>query len=356
MQSMIIGVDPHKRSHTAVVLDDKEMIYAQLRVAANRRQVVRLLTWAVEWPQRVWAVENANGLGRLLAQQLIQRGETVVDVPATLAARARKLSGLSGRKTDGHDARSVAIAARSNKRLRRVAPEDSTVVLGLLLDRRWHLVSHRHKTICRLHAILGDLLPGGAKKALSPHEATNLLRRIRPLTPIDIERRQVTRELLNDWRELNRKIPAVNQRIHQALTAHGSSLTDIYGIGDIGAATILAIVGDVSRFPRQGHFAAFNGTAPLEASSGEVKRHRLNQRGSRQLNKVIHLAAVTQIRHHGVGRAHYLRKLEEGKSRSEAIRSLKRQLSDVIYRRLVADAKKRGATQEGHGRTRLASA
>ncbi len=116
MASTIIGVDPRKRSHTAVVLDEKEMICAQLRVAADRRQVVRLLAWADEWPLRMWAVENTNGLGRLLAQQLIQHGETVVDVPATLSARARKLSGLSGRKTDGHDARSVAIAARSKQR------------------------------------------------------------------------------------------------------------------------------------------------------------------------------------------------------------------------------------------------
>ncbi len=356
MACTIIGVDPHKRSHTAVVLDEKEMICSQLRVAADRRQVDRLLAWAVEWPLRMWAVENANGLGLLLAQQLIQHGETVVDVPATLSARARKLSGLSGRKTDGHDARSVAIAARSNKGLRRVASEDFSVVLGLLLDRRWHLVSHRHKTICRLHAILGDLLAGGAKTALSPNQAAKLLRRIRPVTLINVERRKVARELLNDWRELNRKIPGVEQRIRQALAAHGSTLTELYGMGDIGAATILAIVGDVTRFPSQGHFAAFNGTAPLEASSGDVKRHRLNQRGSRQLNKVIHLAAMTQIRHDGVGRAHYLRKLDEGKSRREAIRSLKRQLSNVIYRRLVADARKRGATQEGQAGTTLASA
>jgi hypothetical protein len=105
----IIGVDPHKRSHTAVVLDDAEQITSQVRVAAGPRQVDELVAWAPAG-EREWAVANANGLGRLLAQQLVRRGEVVIDVPATLSSRARKLSGHSGRKTGGHDARSVAIA------------------------------------------------------------------------------------------------------------------------------------------------------------------------------------------------------------------------------------------------------
>jgi transposase len=128
--STIIGVDPHKRSHTAVVLDADEAIAAQLRIPADRRQTDRLLAWANQWPKRIWAVENSNGLGRLLAQQLVRHGETVIDVPATLSARTRRLSGHSGRKTDQHDARSVAIAATGNRRLRRVEPEDFSVVLG----------------------------------------------------------------------------------------------------------------------------------------------------------------------------------------------------------------------------------
>lgn len=99
MDTTIIGVDPHKRSHTAVVLDEGENVAAEIRVTADRRQVDRLLAWADEWPQRQWAVENANGLGRLLCQQLVGRGESVLDVPATLSSRARKLSGLSARNT-----------------------------------------------------------------------------------------------------------------------------------------------------------------------------------------------------------------------------------------------------------------
>lgn len=260
------------------------------------------------------AIENVNGLGWLLAQQLVARGEQVVDVPATLSARARKLSGHSARKTDPFDARAVVIAARHHRSLRQVGAEDLSVTLGLLVDRRWHVVSMRHRTRCRLHALLGELIPGGAPPKLSLTRASALLRTIRPVTAVDIERRQIARELLDDWRWCNRRIKTVEQRLRDTVVAHGTTLTDLQGIGAVGAATIISIAGDLSRFPTIGHFAAFNGTAPIEASSGDVKRHRLNRRGNRQLNKVLHTMAVIQIRCGGPGREHYQRKLAEGKT------------------------------------------
>jgi transposase len=352
----VIGIDPHKRSHTAVVLDQDEEIAAQLRVAADRRQTDRLLAWANEWPTRIWAIENVNGLGRLLSQQLVLAGEQVVDVPASLSHRTRKLSGKSGRKTAPHDARSVAIAAAHPGRLRTVELEDFSQALGLILDRRRHLVSFRHRTICRLHALLSEMIPGGAPRQLTPTKAAKLLRSMRPATAVEAERREVAKQLLDDWRWCERRIPATEARLQEALDAHGSTLTAIFGIGDIGAATILALVGELNRFPTAGHFAAYNGTAPIEASSGDVKRHRLNQGGNRHLNSVIHIAAVTQIRHHSPGRSYYRRKLAERKTDSEAMRALKRQLSDVIYRRLVADQRRREAARGGQMGTRLASA
>jgi len=356
MGCKVIGVDPHKRSHTAVVLDEDEEITAQLLVAADRRQVERLLAWAEGWPQRIWAVENANGLGRLLSQQLVLAGEQVVDVPASLAHRTRRLSGKSGRKTDEHDARSIAIAAANPGRLRTVELEDVSQALGLILDRRRHLVTFRHRTICRLHALLSEMVPGGAPTKLTTTTAAKMLRTVRPATVVEFERREVAKQLLTDWRWCDRQLPAVERRLHEALEAHGSTLTGIFGIGDIGAATILAIVGDVGRFPTAGHFAAYNGTAPIEASSGDVRRHRLNRRGNRQLNSVIHIAAVTQVRHHGPGHAYLQRKLAEHKTKGEAMRALKRQLSDIIYRRLTSDAQRRAAARGGQTGTRLASA
>jgi|AntDryMetagUQ889_1029465.scaffolds.fasta_scaffold09071_1 transposase len=338
----IIGIDPHKRSHTAVVLDDCEEVIAHLRIDAGHCQADQLLAWAPPDPARVWAIENANGLGYLLAQQLIARGETVVDVPATMAARARKLSGKSGTKTDAHDARSVAIAAAHHRSLRQIIPEDLTTVIGLLLDRRWQLVSQRQRTICQLHATLTDLTPAGAKTHLTCDKTVALLRRIRPVTAVEASRKQVAQELLEDWRWLNRRIPPAEDRLFRAVAAHGTTLTSIYGVGDVGAATIISIVGDVTRYPTAGHFAAFCGTAPLQASSGDVIRHRLSRRGNRQLNKVLHVAARCQVRNGAPGRAYFLRKIEEGNGHLEALRKLKRQLATVVYRRLLADQAVRG--------------
>ncbi len=342
MPATIIGVDPHKRSHTAVVLDDCEEIASQIRVVASSSQVTELLHWAPA-RERVWAVENANGLGRLLAQQLVAQGEVVVDVPATLAARARKLSGHSARKTDEFDARSVAIAAGHNRGLRHVQLDNVTAVLGLLVDRRWQLVAQRQRATCQLHALLTELVPAGAAARLTSTKAAAFLRAVRPGSIVELERKLIARELLEDIRALDRRLPAANKRLAEALAAYGTTLTDIHGIGNVGAATILSIVDDPTRFPTKGHFAAFTGTAPIEASSGDVRRHRLSRRGNRQLNKVLHTAAKTQIRRDGPGGTYYARKLTEGKSTMEALRALKRQLSDVVYRRLRADHQARAA-------------
>jgi transposase len=149
--AVMIGIDPHKRSHTAVALDGSEEVLGQLRVTADRRQLDRLLTFARPWPDRVWAVENANGLGHLLSRQLLSAGETVVDVPAKLSARVRALSG-AGHKTDAHDARSTAVAGRTGAGVKPMAVDDPLLVLfDVVLERRWQLVSARQKTLCRIH-------------------------------------------------------------------------------------------------------------------------------------------------------------------------------------------------------------
>lgn len=336
------------------MLDDGEEIVSQIRVVASRCQVTELLHWAPA-TERLWAIENANGVGRLLAQQLVARGETVVDVPATLASRARKLSGHSARKTDEFDARSVAIAAAHNRRLRHVVAEDATAVLGLLTDRRRQLVSQRQRATCQLHALLAELVPAGANVHLTSNNAA-ALRKISPGSVVELERKLIARELVADIRALDQRIPAANRRLSEALAAYGTTLTDIHGIGSVGAATILSIVDDVSRFPAKGHFAAFTGTAPLDASSGDVRRHRLSRRGNRQMNKALHMAARTQIRGGGPGRVYSDRKRTEGKSTMEALRALKRQLSDVVYRRLIADQQQRQAARGGQMRTRPKSA
>jgi len=332
-----IGIDPHKSSHTAVALDPSGRILGELRVPASRATPERFLRWAKDWPERIWAVEGATGLGHLLAQQLVARQETVLDVPATLAARARLLDRGHGRKTDGIDAHSVATVAQSQPDLRRVGPENHSAVLRLLSDRRDELTQERRRVVNRLHRLLRDLRPGGAPTELSAARASELLGHIRPGAVVDLERKAMARALVADLRRIDRALVENRTRCAAAVAASGTTLTAIFGISDVLAAKILGHVGDVSRFGSADRFASYTGTAPIEVSSGEVTRHRLSRSGNRSLNNALHLAARVQTMHPGLGRDHYDRKLVEHKSSREALRSLKRQLAKVVYRHLVAD-------------------
>ena len=334
---VIIGVDPHKASCTAAVLDERGELVDQQRFASTRTGSRALGRWAKRWPERRWAVEGASGLGRRLAQQLVGDGEPVVDVPAKLAARVRLLSAGHGRKSDAHDAVSVAVAALGTTRLGQVRLEDHAAVLRLLSDRRDDLVRQRTRTLNRLHVLLCDLLPGGAKRSLDADTAAALLRRLRPATAPARTRRQLAVDLVADLRALDRRITAVEERLRHAVTQSATTLIELFGVGPILAAKLLGEVGDIRRFATKHRFAAHNGTAPIEASSGEVVRHRLSRAGNRKLNHALHLIAIVQIRHPTAGQAYYRRKLAEGKSRKEALRCLKRRLSDAVYRQLLAD-------------------
>lgn len=332
-----IGIDPHKSSVTAVALDPAGRELGQLRLPVTKEVGVQLLGWARGWPDRQWAVEGATGLGRGVAQLLAATDEHVLDVPAKLAARARLLGSGSARKTDPIDAASVAAVAQRNERLQPVRPEGDTVVLRLLSDRRDDLVAERTRVLNRLHVLLRDLHPGGAKRDLSTVQAGALLRLIRPMTAVDTHRKDLARDLIADVRRLDTAIKASTKSLSTALEAAGSSLTEVHGLGPVLAAKIIAHSGDISRFPSRHHYASYCGTAPIEASSGDHRRHRLSRAGNRQLNAAVHVVAICQARDPGPGRDHYQRKLAEAKTPAEARRSLKRQLSNVIYKHLLAD-------------------
>ena len=332
---ILIAVDPHKSSHTALAVDPGGRELGQLRVDARERR--GLLRWARQWPERRWAVEGARGLGHGLSQWLLAEGESVVDVPARLVARVRLLSG--GGKSDPADARAIALAAQPLTALRAVRAEDDTAVLRLLSDRRDELTQERTRVVNRLHRLLRELRPGGAPPRLSADRAQALLRRLCPAGAADRERLRMARELVREVRTLDRRLVENRGRLETALRAQGSALTRIPGVGVILAAKLLGRSGAVSRFPSRAHYASYTGTAPLEVSSGEVQRHRLSRGGDRQLNRALHIAALTQARMPGTeGHRYFRRKLAAGKSRNEALRCLKRRLSDVVYRRMVADA------------------
>lgn len=337
----IIGIDPHKRSHTAVVVDRSETVVDTIRVEADRHQRRRLLEWATRFEPRTWAVEGATGMGAMLAQQLVGAGEHVVDVPARLSARVRLLERGRIDKTDPNDARSAAIVAWRTPALNVVTANDEhRVVLRMLADRDHQLTAQRTRSICRLHALLCVLIEGGTAKSLTADRAAELLDSVHIDGPITLERLTTARQLLNEVRVLDAARAEVRGRHATAIEASQTTVTDVYGIGPLTAAIIIGRVGDVRRFPTAGHFARHNGTAPIEASSGPKTRHRLNPRGDRQLNHAIHMAAVTQVAHDTPGRVYYLRKQAEGKSRKEAMRSLKRRISDAVYQRLIADARR----------------
>jgi transposase len=339
-----IGIDPHKSSLTAVAIDATGQHLADRRFAVNAGTFTQLVKWSQRWPRRRFAVEGANGLGRGIAQQLAAADDIVVDVPATLAARVRMLATGGGRKTDVADAASVAHIALHHRRLRQVVAEDHTTIVRLLAERHDDLSHERTRILNRLHGVLRALVPGGAAGGLSADKAAVTLRTARTRTATDACRRDLARELLGDLRRVDRQLKTNEVLQRDAVAATGSTLSEVHGIAVILSAKILGHVGDVNRFPSADHFASYTGTSPLDASSGNRNRHRLNAGGNRQLNTALHTIAVCQARDPGPGRTYYLPKISEGKTPTEARRALKRRLANVIYRHIQKDQKLRRRT------------
>lgn len=337
-----IGIDPHKATHTAVAIDDDETVLGEITIRADKDQTTKLIDWAgsVDGDGRVWAVEAATGLGHLLSQQLVARGEPVVDVPPVLASRIRVLSSGKSQKNDPNDARSVAIAALRRDGLAAVKAEDDAAVLRMLAKRHRELTSLRTQAVCRLHAILAMLRPGGMGHRLSAKQAARMLGGIRGLDTVGEQRRQMAKTHIVDIRRLDRDLEVIKARIRRAVAAANTTVTDIYGVGPVVAAFIVGYSPPIERFATADRYAAYNGTAPIEVSSGGKVRHRLSRRGNRTLNHAIHTAAVTQISHQTPGRVYYDRKMDEGKTNKEALRALKRRISNAVYRQLVADAQR----------------
>ena len=350
MTAVMIGIDPHKASHTAVAISAAEEELGELRVRACAGQAEQLLGWAAAWPQRTWAVEGAGGMGYLLAQQLVAAGERVLDVQPKLGARVRLLAAGDTNKNDPNDARSVAVAALRSPGVRQVVADDHPAVLKVWSKRHRDLGRTRTQVVCRLHAVLCELIPGGVSKAITAPAATRLLDSIEPATAVDAARCELAAAFLGDLQRIDAQLRETRKKLTTAVQASGTSLTGLFGVGPVIAAAVIGDVKDVSRFPSRDHFAAYDGTAPIEVSSGQRTVYRLSRRGNRRLNHAIHMAAVTQVRHrHSEGRAYYDKKLAEGKTRKEALRSLKRQVSNAIFACLQADARRAAARAEDPG-------
>jgi transposase len=335
---VFIGVDPHKLSATIEVVDDREAVLATGRFGTDKTGYAAMRSRVKAWPERTWAVEGSNGAGRPLAQRLLADGERVVDVPAKLSARARLFDTGHNRKTDAHDAHAVAVVAVRTPALRVLSYDVEIETLRMLVDRRAELSRTRIQTVNRLQRLLSELTPGKAKKDITTLQAKAILASMRPRDLAGKTRRRLAAEQLAELVIVDKKIKALNKELKAMVLASGSTLMDLPGVGPVVAARTLADVGHVARFADRNRFASWTGTAPIEASSGEIVRHRLSRAGNRRMNHMIHIAAATQIRLDTPGRAYYRRKLAAGKTRAEAMRCLKRRISDAIYRQLCADA------------------
>jgi transposase len=336
---IIIGIDPHKRVHTASAVDaTTNRRLASVEIDASLAGYRRLKRWAEGFSDRRWAVENARGLGRHLAQWLVARGERVDDVASTATARVRELSRGGRRKNDVIDAAAAASVAALQGDANPVLAEDAATVLVLLDARRDNVITQRTRLVNQLHALLRDLIPGGAPTDLTAASASRLLAGVRPAGPVEIARKQLARDLVTEIRAADQRIKTLTAEIAATVAALGSRLTEVDGIGPVVAGRLLGRTRRASRFPTASAFASYAGVAPVEVASADRARHRLPRGGDRQLNLALHIVALTQVRMRGsAGRGYYDTKIAAGKTHNEAMRCLKRRLADHVWRQMIRD-------------------
>jgi transposase len=336
---VVIGVEPHTRINAVVVLNSRAKVLARAQFVNDAQGFRELRRFSRQWRPRTWAIEGCNGVGKHVAQRLVAAGERVVDVSTRRAALVRVFAGGNGRKNDDSDAHSIALVGVHTPDLPEVRADDRRTALRLLSNRRRELVGQRTQCVNRLHRDLVGLVAGGAPRALTAKKARALLASVRPRDEIGRLRRQLAAELLAELVALDKKVCAIEAEVRVLVRSTPTGLPTIYGVGPVITALTLGEVGDVARFADRNHFASYNGTAPDDKGSAGSPAHCVNIKGNRKLNHAIHMIAITQIRNRkSPGRAYYDRKLAQSKTKKEALRALKRRISDVIYRQLVVDA------------------
>ena len=258
-----------------------------------------------------------------------------------MESKRRSLQKTQAASNDPNDARSLAIAALRSPTRKEVHAEDYAAVMKVWAKRHRDLGRARNRVACRLHSVLCELVPGGIATEIYAARAATRLDDVEPDGAVAAARHELGLELVDDLRRLGSHLRDSKKRLEAVVAASKTTTTEIFGVGPVIAAMVVGYTGDVGRFSSRDRFAADNGTAPIEVSSGNRKTYRLSLRGNRQLNHAIHMAAVTQIRHrHSDGRAYYDRKVATGKTGKEALRALKRRISDNLYRHLQQDAER----------------
>ena len=254
-----------------------------------------------------------------------------------------------GRKTDATDAHSIALVGTRMAGLRPVVNDEQLALLRILVDRRRSLGEDHTRMVSQLHQLLLELIPGGAKKSLSAAQAKALLATVRPRDAVGKARRRVAAELIADLERVYRRSKEADKELTELVASTGTTLMDLHGIGPSGAARLLVEVGDITRFPNRAHFASWNGTAPIDASSGDQVRHRLSRAGNRQINRVLHIMATVQLRNPTEGRAYFDRKKASGQDLDGS--DARPETTPVRHRLPADDQRRRRRHGDGPGRT-----
>jgi transposase len=336
---VILGIDAHKRTHTVVAVDEVgRELGTKTTIATTTEDHLELLRWAARFgPERRFAVEDCRHLSRRLEADLLAAGEAIVRVPPKMMAGARDSARTYG-KSDPIDALAVARAALREPGLPLARLDGPSRELRLLVDHRQDLVRDRTAHIDRLRWHLHDLDPSWDPVPRSLVRFKHLDDISARLEGLEGMVARIALDLVGRIRELTVQANALEREIIERTRSLSPSLLALAGVGGLTAAKILGETADVRRFRSKDAFARHNGTAPLPVWSGNSRRHRLSRTGNRQLNAAIHRIAVTQIRIHDGAKAYVGRRLAMGNTKTEAIRVLKRKLSDVVYRALLADA------------------
>jgi transposase len=339
---IVLGIDAHTQSHTAAALDAASgELVAELTVEATDAGGEELLAWARALDgERLFALEDCRALTGRLERLLLTAGEPCLRVPTRLAARSRRRSRRRG-KSDAIDAACVARAALAEPDLPRATLPGPEEDLRLLAAHRSDLVAERTRTQQRLrwHLVALELPLKVPPRRLS--RKCWLARLEEALADRDGTRAEIARVLLSRCRELNREIDRLERELDRLTLALAPGLRALPGCGAVSAATLVGETAGAARFATAARFAMHAGTAPLPASSGRVRRHRLNRGGNRRLNAALHRMALTQLQKGGPGRAYVERRMSEGKSWLEAMRCLKRHLARVVWRELRRDEERR---------------
>ena len=332
---VVIGVDSHKRTHTVVAVDGTGRKLAERTVATSQEGHLELLHWSRRWRERTWALEDCRHLTRRLEADLLKGGEAVLRVPPKLMAGARRSAREPG-KSDPIDALSVARAALREPNLPTARLDGIERELRLLVDYRDVLIAERTRHQARLRWFLVELgIAEPASRTLA-----------RPVVLAAIDRQlvgrpepcvRIGRDLVTRIRELTVAIDTLGREICERAEAVAPALLGLVGCGPLTAAKLVAETAGVGRFRSRAAFASHNGTAPIPVWSGNLVRHRLNRGGNRQLNLALHRIAITQLRCPGPGRDYVAKRMAAGDTKTEAIRALRRRISDEVFRRLQVD-------------------